>query len=68
ANHFNYLNCLLDKITSELSLMDQFNLIGGTRISAFIIYTLIKAGLYKVIKSTSGRILIPKIISAEWKS
>lgn len=52
----------------EIPLKDQFDFIGGTSIKTIIVYTLLKAGLYKIIKSTSGKIFIPKIISAQWKS
>ncbi len=51
----------------RLSKKDQYDFIGGTSISAVIIYTLLKAGLYKIVKSTSGKIFIPKIISMQWK-
>ncbi|MCD7840555.1 MAG: hypothetical protein LUG46_08035 [Erysipelotrichaceae bacterium] len=49
----------------KLSLKDKYDLIGGTSINAVIIYTLLKAGLYKIIKSGSGKIFIPKIISMQ---
>ncbi|MCD7894833.1 MAG: hypothetical protein LUG60_14250 [Erysipelotrichaceae bacterium] len=51
----------------KLTLQEQYNLIGGTCIRSAIIYAFFKKSLYQIIKSTSGKILIPKIISAEWK-
>lgn len=56
------------KQMKELNLEDQYDLIGGTSIKSILLYTFVKAGLYKIIQSSSGKIFIPRIISAEWKS
>ncbi|MCD7949347.1 MAG: hypothetical protein LUG12_03665 [Erysipelotrichaceae bacterium] len=52
----------------ELSLTEQCSLQGGSVVATVIIYVLLGAGIYKIIKSTSGRISIPKLVSIEWKS
>ncbi len=52
----------------ELTLQEQYELTGGSAVATVIIYVLLGAGIYKIIKSTSGRISIPKLISIEWKS
>ncbi|MCD7840556.1 MAG: hypothetical protein LUG46_08040 [Erysipelotrichaceae bacterium] len=51
----------------ELTMQEQFELTGGSAIGTIIIYLLLGAGLYKVIKSSSGKLSIPKLISTEWK-
>ncbi len=51
----------------ELLLQEQCELTGGSAVGTIIIYLLLGAGLYKIIKSTSGKLSIPQIISTEWK-
>ncbi|MCD7949170.1 MAG: hypothetical protein LUG12_02765 [Erysipelotrichaceae bacterium] len=51
----------------ELLLEEQCNLHGGSVISTMIIYLLLGAGLYKIIKSSSGKLSTPKLVSTEWK-
>lgn len=52
----------------ELTLNEQYQLTGGSAVATIIIYVLLGAGIYKIIKSKSGRISVPKIVSIEWKS
>jgi hypothetical protein len=42
--------------------------VNGGGICKIIIYCVIGVGTYKVLKSTKGKISIPKLISLEWKS
>lgn len=51
----------------ELSLQEEYELVGGSAIGTIIIYLLLGAGIYKIIKSSSGKISIPKLVSTEWK-
>ncbi len=51
----------------ELSLEEQFQFTGGSAVGTIIIYLLLGVGLYKVIKSSSGKLSIPNLISTEWK-
>lgn len=51
----------------ELTLQEQYEIQGGSLIGTAIIYLLLGAGLYKVIKSSRGRISIPRIVSIEWR-
>ncbi|MCD8027343.1 MAG: hypothetical protein LUF02_01470 [Erysipelotrichaceae bacterium] len=51
----------------ELTMHEQLQLTGGSAIGTIIIYLLLGAGLYKIIKSSSGKLSIPKLISTEWK-
>lgn len=41
--------------------------INGGGVGTVIIYCIIGVGLYKIIKSSKGRISIPKLITLEWK-
>lgn len=52
----------------ELTLQEQYELCGGAMVTTIIIYVLIGAGIYKIIKSKSGRISLPGIISIEWRN
>ncbi|MCD7949346.1 MAG: hypothetical protein LUG12_03660 [Erysipelotrichaceae bacterium] len=52
----------------ELSLTEQCSLQGGSAVATVIIYVLLGAGIYKIIKSASGKISLSKLISIEWKS
>ncbi len=52
----------------ELSLYEQYEISGGTGISTALLYLIVGAGLYKILKSSKGRISIPKILQLEWRN
>lgn len=52
----------------ELSLQEQYEMQGGSLIGTAIIYLLLGAGIYKIYKSSRGRISIPRIINIEWRN
>ncbi len=52
----------------ELSMYEQSVISGGAGLSTAILYLILGAGLYKILKSTKGRISIPRIIQLEWKN
>lgn len=50
----------------ELTLQQQEQINGGGAIT-IIIYCILGASVYKIIKSSKGRISIPNLIHLEWK-
>lgn len=50
----------------ELSLQELEQINGGG-VLTIIIYCILGAGAYKILKSKKGRISIPKLIQLEWK-
>ena len=57
-----------EDIMEELSMYEQSVISGGAGLSTAILYLILGAGLYKILKSTKGRISIPRIIQLEWKN
>ena len=52
----------------ELSLYEQYEISGGAGLSTALLYLILGAGLYKILKSSKGRISIPRLIQLEWKN
>lgn len=52
----------------ELTLQQQYEAQGGSIIGTAIIYILIGAGIYKIYKSTRGRISLPRLVTIEWRN
>lgn len=50
----------------ELTEIQQCEIQGGSMIASGIIYILIGAGIYKIIRSKRGRVSIPRLVSIEW--
>ena len=50
----------------ELTEIQQCEIQGGSMIATGIIYILIGAGIYKIIRSKRGRVSIPRLVSIEW--
>lgn len=50
----------------ELSLQELEQINGGGVLTV-IIYCVLGAGVYKIIKAKKGRISIPRLIQLEWK-
>jgi len=51
----------------ELSLQEQYEIQGGGIIGTAIIYLLLGCGIYKLVKSSRGRISVPRLITLEWR-
>lgn len=51
----------------ELTLQQQEQINGGG-VLTIIIYCVLGASVYKIIKSKKGRISIPRLIQLEWKN
>lgn len=51
---------------NELQLSSQMEISGGG-VGTIVFCVVIGAVVYKMVKSTSGRISIPRIISIEWR-
>ena len=51
----------------ELSLYEQCSISGGAGLSTALLYLILGAGVYKLLKSSKGRISIPRLIQLEWK-
>lgn len=53
----------------ELSNREQEMIVGGSSSGiAYIIYVLLGAAAYKIIRSKKGRLSLPRLISLEWDS
>ena len=51
----------------ELTLQQQCEIQGGSLIATALLYLILGAAAYKIIKSEKGRISIPRLISIEWR-
>ncbi len=51
----------------ELTLQQQCEIQGGGLIATALLYLILGAAAYKLIKSKKGRISIPRLISIEWR-
>lgn len=51
---------------NELQLSSQMEISGGG-VGTIVFCVVIGTAVYKMVKSTSGRISIPRIISIEWR-
>ena len=51
----------------ELTLQQQCEIQGGNLIATALLYLILGAAAYKIIKSKKGRISIPRLISIEWR-
>ena len=51
----------------ELSLHEQCSISGGATLTTALLYLVLGASIYKILKSSKGRISIPKLIQLEWK-
>lgn len=50
----------------ELTLQQQEQINGGGALT-IIIYAILGATVYKIIKSKKGRVSVPRLIQIEWK-
>lgn len=51
----------------ELTLQQQCEIQGGSLVATALLYLILGAAAYKIIKSKKGRISLPRLISIEWR-
>ena len=52
----------------ELTLQEQYEIIGGVALTTAVLYLILGTALYKIYKSKKGRVSIPKLIQLEWRN
>ena len=57
-----------EAIMRELSLQQQCEIQGGSFIGTALLYLLLGAGIYKILRSKKGRISIPRLVNLEWRN